>query len=529
MATTHLFELAIVMVMAIIALHHAAHRFKLPPSLALLAGGAALAFTPGLPQITVDPALVLVVFLPPLLLDGAWSIPVARLRRHIVGIASLAVGMVVFTAAAAAVTAHLLFPSLPWAACAALGAIVAPPDAVSARAVLERVRLPRRLQILLEGESLLNDASGLVLFRFAVAAGVTGVFSLPNAIGSFFVLAIGGAAVGALIGYAWVKLVRRLGDEYLMIAATALLAWTAYLAGEYLHVSGVIATVVTGLIASWHQHTVFSASTRMRGTSFWTVIVFLMEAAVFVLIGLSLRSVVERGGGFGHVIQTMGLPILAILLALTLARFAWVFAGDIVNRGFRALGLTRSEPIGARGAVVLSWAGVRGVVTLALALSLPEGFPGRDFILATAFAVIAGTVLIQGTTLGRVIGWARLEETERPRLSMGQAEAAMAQTQFGLVKRLAYDGKGELIHPMLLERYERRSVAITDYAARTDDFTPMLHAHFDLVLKAVAAGRAELIRLHRAGDIDDETLWELERDLDLEELSAISAKVTSPG
>src|SRR5262249_43315763 len=153
-----------------------------------------------------------------------------------------------------------------------------PPDAIAARAVLERVTLPRRLQILLEGESLLNDASGLVIFRFAIAAGLTGAFSLAGAVGSFFVLAIGGALVGAAIGFAWVKLVRRLGDEYLMIAATALLAWTSYLLGDLLHVSGVIATVVTGLIASWHQHTVFSASTRMRGTSFWTVIIFLMEA-----------------------------------------------------------------------------------------------------------------------------------------------------------------------------------------------------------------------------------------------------------
>lgn len=526
MDSTHLFELAIGMVMAIIALHWAARRFRLPPTLALLMGGAALAFAPGLPTIAVDPALVLVIFLPPLLMDGAWAIPLVRLRRHMVGIGSLAVGAVVFTCAAVAVTTHLLFPALPWAACAALGAIVAPPDAIAARAVLQRVTLPRRLQILLEGESLLNDASGLVLFRFAIAAGVTGAFSALEAVGSFFVLAIGGALIGLVIGFAWVKLVRRLGDEYLMIAATVLLAWTSYLLGELLHVSGVIATVTTGLIASWHQHTVFTASTRMRGTSFWTVVIFLMEAAVFVLIGLSLRGVVERGGGFGVVLETMGLPMLAVLATLVLARFAWVFAGDLVIRACRATGLTRVEPLGVGGASVVSWAGVRGVVTLALALSVPAGFPGRDLILVTSFAVIVGTVLLQGTTLGRVIGWARLTEpeAEKPRLSMSQAEAAMAQAQLAVVQRLAYDREGALIHPMLLERYQRRATAIVDYAARTEDFTPMLHAHFDVVLEAVAAGRRELIRLHRAGDVEDETLQELERDLDLEELSAISAK-----
>jgi Na+/H+ antiporter len=526
MDPTHLFELVIGMFVAIIALHYAAHRLGLPPSVALLAGGALLAFVPGLPTIEVDPALVLVIFLPPLLMDGAWFIALGPLRRHMIGIASLAIGAVFFTCAVVAVVTHLLFPSLPWAACAALGAIVSPPDAVSARAVLQRVKLPRRLQILLEGESLFNDASGLVLFRFAIAAGVTGVFSTVDAMGSFFVLAVGGALVGIVIGMAWVLLVRRLGDEYLIIAATALLSWVSYLLGEFIHVSGVIATVTTGLIAGWHQHTAFSAATRMRGTSFWTVLVFLMEAAVFILIGLSLRGVVERGGGFGVVIADLGWPILVILLALTVARFAWVFGSDLAIRLCNMLGIKRYTPIGAGGATVLSWAGVRGVVTLALALSVPENFPGRDFILVTSFAVILGTVLLQGTTLGRVIAWARLSEPEsdKARLTMSQAEAAMAQAQFIVVQNRAYDSEGKLIHPQLLDRYQRRAVSIVDYAERTQHYTPLLHAHFDLVLEAVATGRRELIRLHRAGEIDDETLHELERDLDLEELSAISAK-----
>jgi CPA1 family monovalent cation:H+ antiporter len=169
---------------------------------------------------------------------------------------------------------------------------------------------------------------------------------------------------------------------------------------------------------------------------------------------------------------------------------------------------------------------MRGVVTLAVALSIPEGFPGRDFILVTAFAVILGTVLIQGMTLGRVIAWAELREpeTEAARLTMSEAEAAMAQVQFGIIEKHAYDGEGNLIHPRLLDRYQRKATMSEKYAGQEAEFAPMLHAHFDLVLKAVAAGRAELIRLHRAGDIDEDTLHELERDLDLEELSAISAK-----
>ncbi|WP_070156072.1 Na+/H+ antiporter [Sphingobium phenoxybenzoativorans] len=526
MEPMQLFELMIAMLLAIIGLHYVAHRLALPPAVALLTGGALLAFIPGLPVIALDPELVLVIFLPPLLMDGAWFIALGHLKRHMFGILSLAVGAVLFTTIVIAAVTHWLFPSLPWAACAALGAIVSPPDAVSARAVLSRVKLPRRLSILLEGESLLNDASGLVLFRFAIAAGVTGAFSTVDALESFALLAAGGAVVGAVVGAAWVLAVKRLGDEYLMIAASMLAPWAAYLLAEMLHVSGVIATVMTGLICGWYQHVVFTAAVRMRGTAFWAVMIFLMEAAVFLLIGSSLRDVVDRVGGFGVVMGQMAVPVLLILVALVAARFVWVFASEGVIHALRALGLRRYRPMGSRSAVVLSWAGMRGVVTLAVALSVPADFPGRDFMLVAAFGVILGTVLVQGMTLGRLIGWARLSEPEsdRPRMTMSEAEAAMAKAQVAVVETGAFDVDGKLVHPQLLERYRRRAVISADYAGREDHFSDTLHAHFDLVLVAIAAGRAELIRLHRAGDIDERTLHELERDLDLEELSALSAK-----
>jgi CPA1 family monovalent cation:H+ antiporter len=264
----------------------------------------------------------------------------------------------------------------------------------------------------------------------------------------------------------------------------------------------------------------------MRGSSFWTVLVFLMEATVFILIGLSLRGVVERGGGLGTVLAAHGWQLAAILMAITAARFAWVFGSDLGIMLGNVIGFERYKPLGVRGAAVLSWAGVRGVVTLALALSVPEGFPGRDFILVISFAVILFTVLIQGVSLGAVIRWARLVEpaADLPHLNLNQAEAAMAQAQLATVEKRAYDEAGKLIHPLLLERYQRRATAIVSYVERIDSMRPALHAHFDLVLEAVATGRRELIRLHRAGEIDDETLRELERDLDLEELSALAAK-----
>lgn len=526
MEPTQLFELVIAMFLAVIALHYLAHRIGLPPSAALMVGGGVLAFVPGLPTISVDPSLVLAIFLPPLLMDGAWTIAISPLRRHLIGVLSLAVGAVLFTCAVVALVTHLLFPSLPWAACALLGAIVSPPDAVSARAVLQRVKLPQRLQILLEGESLLNDASGLVLFRFAVAASVTGMFSIVDAAGSFFVLATGGALVGAAVGLTWVKIVRRLGDEYIIIVGTALISWTSYLLAESFHLSGVIATVTAAIIASWNQYTVLSASNRVRGGSFWTVMIFLMEAAVFILIGLSLRGVIERAGGFDVVAATMTWPILVILATLILARFTWVFGSDGVIRLFNQFGLRKHRPLGGRAATVVGWAGVRGVVTLALALSVPASIPGRDFILIASFAVIAGTLLLQGMTLERVIQWAQLKETDGhlPRLNLNQAEAAMAKVQLETMVRLAHDAEGNLVHPILLDQFQRRASAIGRLAERTEELRPQLHAHFDTLLEVVAAGRKELLRLHRAGEISDDTLHELERDLDLEELIAISNK-----
>lgn len=528
MDAVHVFELVIAMLFAVIALHYVAHRLRLAPAVALIVGGAVLAFIPGLPHISLDPALVLVIFLPPLLMDGAWFISRRHLRRHIIGIFSLAIGAVVFTTAVVAVVTHALLPSLPWAACAALGAIVSPPDAIAARAVLQRVHLPQRLSILLEGESLLNDASGLVLFRFAVAAAVTGAFSAVDAFGSFALLALGGAAMGALVAGAWVSVVKWLRDEYLVIASSVLLCWAAYILAEMVHVSGVIATVVAGLICGWFQHSVFSAAIRLRGTSFWTVLIFMFEASVFMLIGSSLRDVVQRVGSLEVVAEHMAVPILWIIVALTVARFAWIFASDGVIALGHKLGLRRFPTMGWRASTVLGWAGMRGVVTLAVALSVPAELAGRDFIVVAAFAVILVTVLVQGTTLGVVIRALRPPElgAHVAPLTMSHAEAAMAQAQAKLVESRAYAEDGTLIHPQLLETYRRRASISERYAGNEVSYQPRLQAHFDLVLEANAAGRAELLRLHRAGQIDDRVLHELERDLDFEELSAHSAKAT---
>jgi Na+/H+ antiporter len=526
MHPVEIFELIIGMFLAVLVLHYAAPRLGLPPAVALLVGGGALAFVPGLPPVELDPNLVLVIFLPPLLMDGAWFTALAPFRRHLSGIASLAIGAVLFTAAAVAMVTKVVLPELPWAACIALGAIVSPPDAVSARAVLQRVRLPRRLGTLLEGESLLNDATGLVLFRFAVAAVITGSFSLGEAIGSFAFLVGGGIIVGGIIGAIWVLVLRRLADEHLMVAGSVLVCWVSYIGGEMLHVSGVISTVTAGLVCGWYQHVVLTASVRVRAHSFWQVMIFLLEAAVFILIGLSLRGVIDRVGGISVVVEDMAWSVAAIIAAVTVARFAWIFGSDSILRLLIRAGWRVAEPLGPRAASVMSWAGMRGVVTLAVALTLPETMPGRDLMLVTAFAVILVTVLIQGTTLGLVIRLAGLQEDERskPPLDLTAAEAIMATAQFAAVERMAYSPDGSLLHPRLLDSYRRRMTVSAEFSGSEEDRDREIAAHYGIILAAVAAGRAELVRLHRTHQIDDETLHDLERDLDLEELVALAAK-----
>ena len=514
------FELVLALLALVIALYWVALKLKLPPATALLVGGALLAFAPGLPQVSLDPELALVLFLPPLLMDGAYYTALGRFRRHLPGILSLAVGAVIFTTLVVGLVAHMLVPQLPWAACFALGAIVSPPDAVSARAVLKGVTLPRRLEALLEGESLLNDATGLILFRFAVAATLSGVFHAGDALQSFAFVAIGGVAVGAAVGFAWVWVATHLRERMLIVLSTALLGWAAYLAGEAVHVSGVIATVAAGLVLGWFQHRVLSADERLLGHSFWQTMVFVLEALIFILIGFSLRAALERVGGIGALPASMVYTIIMVVLTLVVARFVWVFASEALLGVLRGVGLKRARPLGWRQATVLGWAGMRGVVTLAVPLTLPADMPGRDLMLFCAFAAIFATVVLQGSTLGWVIRKVKPVDMDPPPiLDLPHAEAAMAKARLAVVERLAYAPDGTLLHPQMLDEHQRRMRFMDRYLENARGTMEDLQPHFDVLLEAIAAGRQELLRLHKEGKIEDEVLHNLERDLDIEEMA----------
>jgi Na+/H+ antiporter len=527
MSSVSAFKLVLLSLIVMIGLQLLAKRLKLPPAAALLIGGIAMAFVPGLPPVHLDPDLVIVVFLPPLLMDGAYFSVWEELKRNLGAILLLAIGAVAFTTLAVGVVAHLVVPSLPWAVCFALGAIVSPPDAIAAKAVLERVALPRKLMAILEGESLLNDAAGLVLVRFAVAAALTGTFSIEHAAASFALLGLGGVVVGAVVGYVIVQIIRCLDDDYLIITTSVLTAWISYIVGEMLGVSGVIATVMAGLTLGWYQHEVLSATVRMRGTAFWQVIIFLLEALVFILIGLSLRGVIARSGGANNALFTLAPAVAAVLGAVVLSRFVWVFVTEFFNASWQRLTGRGNVTLDWQTATITSWAGMRGVVTLAVALSLPETLPGRDLILVASFAVILVTVLLQGTTIGLLIEWInpdRSPDAGAQHLTEPQAWARLEAAQLAAIEPLVRDSEGKVIHPRLLEQYTYRATLTEAYGDRTDFPHEERVTHYDVVLAAIAAGRKELLRMHRSGAIHDEMLHILEHDLDLQEVSARHAR-----
>lgn len=517
------FELILLLLAAIVGLELLARRLRMPPAAAFILGGIALALIPGTPDIELDPDLALVLFLPPLLLGSAFFTSWRDFRDNLRIIAQLAVGAVAFTTAAVGVVTHWVMPSLPWAACFALGAIVSPPDAVAAKAVLARVPLPRRMVVLLEGESLVNDATGLVLFRFAVAAALTGLFDAGQAALSFGVLSVGGVLVGLAFGYAATALIVRLREPRLEIIGSLLTAWASYIGGEAVHVSGVLSTVACGLVFGWRQHDTLSAATRLQARAVWGVVEFVLESLVFILIGLSLRGVLTRLDGGSASILTLLPAAGAIVAATVLSRFAWIFPATYLPR-LLVPSLRRRDPYPPPAVpFIMSWAGMRGVVSLAAALSLPDTFPGRDFILATTFLVILVTVLVQGATLAPLVRAFRLGEfrlRQGSTLSKAEARARMAEAELAAVERHSLTEDGAHRHPRLVEQYSHRARASARFSEAAGALVGERRAHFTAVLAAVAAGRAEVLRLHRAGEIHDSVLHALEADLDLEEIEA---------
>jgi monovalent cation/hydrogen antiporter len=515
------FEIVLLLMAVIVVLEILARRLQLPRAAALILGGIGFAAIPGTPDIELNPDLVLLLFLPPLLMSSAWFTAWRDFRADIRIILQLAVGAVFFTTLVVGVVAHLVQPGLPWSACFALGAIVSPPDSVAAKAVLQKLPLPTRVITLLEGESLVNDASGLVLFRLAVAASLTGVFSATHAALDFAWLGVGGVALGVAFGYVSIFVVKRIGDSDLTIIWSFLTAWISYIAADKLGVSGVLSTVACGMVLGWKQHDVLTAVTRTRSMAVWGVVVFVLESLVFILIGLSLRGVLTRLGGTEAVVALLP-STLAIVAAVIVARFAWIFPGTYLPRALIPALRARDPYPPLSVPFIMSWAGIRGVVSLAAALSLPEGFPGRDFILAVTFAVILVTVLVQGATLAplvRRLSSSGFALSNISKLSEAEARARVAAAQLVAVEKQSLKPDGSHRHPRLIEQYSYRVRASSRFSEETEALTPHRTEHFTAVLAAISAGRRELLRLHRANEIHDTVLHSIEQELDLEEIN----------
>lgn len=514
-------ELVVALLAVVAVITVVARRIGIPYPILMVIGGLALGAVPGLPRVELAPEIVLLLFLPPILFAAAYLSSPRELWRNLRPIGLLAFGLVLTTTGAVAVVMMMLVPTIGWPAAVALGAIVSPPDAIAATSIAQRLGLPRRLVTILEGESLVNDATALVTYRLAVAAaGVTG-FSLGGAAVSFITVAVGGIVIGLVIGWAVAWALDRLEDPPVEVLITLIAPFAAYLPAEQLHVSGVLAAVAAGLLLGWRAPRVMSSDTRVLGVATWQMTTFVVNGLAFILIGLQLPSVLDTIGSR----PTIELVILAVVVSVTVivARLAWVFPATYLPR-ILIPSIARRDPSPAPGVVVvLGWAGMRGAVSLAAALALPAGFPERELLVFLAFVVILATLVGQGLSLPWLIR--RTGVGDDGSAAHEELHAREAATDAAL-QRLDQLG-GEIPgHAPLIEQLRDR------YAHRAEHYQ-RAHGHADqdgaeddaeerdheTIRRAViAAERLAIIGLRDRGTIGDEALRRVERDLDLEDL-----------
>src|SRR5271156_6213987 len=394
---TILMLLAVLVVVAVIA-----RRLAVAPSILLVIAGIALALLPGLPTIELAPDLVLFGILPPLIYSAGVAMSWREFRFNLRPIALLAFGCVVFTSCAVATVAHLLL-GMPLAVGFVLGAIVAPTDAVAPLAIVRRLGIPRRLVVVLEGEGLANDATALILYRFAVAAVSTGLFSLSEAAGSFFLIVVGEIAYGIGVGWFSLRLRRWARDPRVEITLSLMTPYVAFLVPAHLGGAGVLATVAAGLFVSWNGPLLIPAATRLQGIFFWDLVIYLLEGLIFLVTGMQMRTLIDRTDlGLLH---DLALAVPLIVAVLVIPRFIWMYPAVYLPR-WLSPSLARRDPSPPwQWAFILAFVGVRGVVSLAAALAIPlttaagAAFPDRDLILFITFGVIVVTLVGQGITL----------------------------------------------------------------------------------------------------------------------------------
>jgi CPA1 family monovalent cation:H+ antiporter len=495
-----------------------ARRLGTPYPIVMVVGGLVLGFVPAIPDVALDPDLIFVVILPPLLYAAAWTASWRDFRYNLVTIFLLAFGLVAFTVAAVALITPAVFPGFDWRLGFVLGAVVAPTDAIAATSIARRVGLPSRIVDILEGESLINDATGLLALQFATASVVQGrVPTLSSGILTLAWLTAGGIGIGLLIGWLVYHIERRIEDGPIEIALSILVPYAAYLAAGEVGASGVLAVVACGLFLSQRSASFFSPPVRLQAWSVWGSLNFILNGLVFVLIGLELQFI--RGSIREYSLSALLVSAAIFSVFLILLRLAWVFPGAGVSWLVRTHLLHQNEPPPrARETFVVGWTGMRGVVSLAAAIALPavlrdgSPFPHRNAIIFVAFCVICVTLVLQGVTLPhliRALGLAgaagpNCEEQEARRIVIESATAYLEEEK----KKDARESSA--LYDDLIRHYDQRRASLEGGGGRREEMADH-DRYLELSLEALRVERDTAIRLRDEGRIHDEVLRRIER------------------
>jgi len=516
----------VLLLVALAAVGVVAKRWNVPPAILLVLTGVLLALVPGLPPVQLAPELVLLLVLPPLIYSSAVAMSWREFRFNLRPISLLAIGCVVFTTVAAGAATHLLL-GLSWPVGFVLGAIVSPPDAVAPLAIARRLQLPRRILVILEGEGLANDATALILYRFAIVAVSAGAFSLGRAAGEFALIIACEWLWGMAVGWLVLRLRRWVADARIEIVLSILTPFFAYWPPAYLGGSGVLATVVAGLYVSWNGLNIISAATRLQGIFFWDVFVYLIEGMVFLITGLQARTFIMGLGSYS--LSALVGSAAVVSLVVIMARFVWIFPAVYLPR-WLIPAIARNDPAPPwQWPFVLGFTGVRGIVSLAAALAIPltmddgRPFPDRDLILFLTFVVILVTLVGQGLSLPAVIRWLGLAKTGEQELQTDREEELLArggaiEAASERLERLAAE-RGlpeDVVRQLRAELADRRSHFAPTHGQRENPQHRTAAAD-EIELALITAERQRINGLYRQGALHDEARRRLERELDLRE------------
>lgn len=532
----HSFLIFLLLMTVLAASATLARKLTLAPAIVFLFIGIILAFVPGFPRIEMQPEGIVLLVLPPLIYSAGVSMSWREFKSNLRPIALLAIGCVIFTTCAVAAAAHWVL-GVPWGIGFVLGAIVSPPDVVAPLAIARRLHLPHRILVILEGEGLANDATALILYRFAVLAVSTGTFSLPSAAGTFGLILLGEVVFGIGVGWLSLRLRQWAHDERVEVLLSLLTPYLAYWIPEHFGGSGVIATVAAGLYVSWNGPLLISAATRLQGIFFWDLVIWLIEGVLFLLMGFQMRLMMEKAKvvPLDQVLTAIGLTSAIVIIA----RFLWVFPGTYMTR-FLSSRIRKQDPRPPwRYIVIIGFTGIRGVVSLAVALAvpltLPDGsdFPYRDLILFTSFGVIFVTLVGIGLTLPmlvKVLGVSKHghhEAMQEREAEISARRDILVSARVTLRKIIAERELPESLAKFLEARHETRMRALPDPPKDHGENTPATKGA-SMVREIITVERKLLHKMLREGKITDETRRRIERDLDLEEAVVNNREKNTP-